>query len=380
MVYLDNNATTRPAPEVVRAMAEALEQNYANPSSAHRAGQLARKAVDDARQQVASLVGCGARELIFTSGGSESINTAIRAMYRLRLPRKKIITSAVEHSATQGACDLAKAEGARIVEIGVGLGGELDLDRLKAELDDDAALVTLLWANNETGVVFDMAEIAAICQSAKVPLHCDAVQAVGKIPVDARNLGVDMLSFAGHKFHGPKGVGGLYVRRGQRMAPLVAGGPQELGRRGGTENVPGIVGMGVAAELAQNWLPRMGEVAILRDRLEEGILSTIADAFVNGSTQRRVPNTSNIGFSRLESEAILMLLSERVICASAGAACSSGSLEASHVLKAMGIDPKVAHGAIRFSLSRYTRAEEIDETLAVLPGMIARLRATLPVG
>ncbi len=379
--YLDNNATTRPAPEVIEAMADSMAKVFANPSSVHRPGQQARKLVDDAREKVASLIGCAPAEVMFTSGGTESINTAIAALLKVRKPRNRIITSAVEHSATQGACELARERGATIVEISVDQQGALDMDQFRRELaGDDIALVSIMWANNETGVVFDIPAIAEECRRAKVPLHCDGTQAVGKIPVAVRDVQVDMLSFASHKIHGPKGVGGLYVRWGQRTAPLIAGGPQERNRRGGTENVPGIVGFGVAAELAKQHLPEMTEVAKLRDYFESQVLAGIPDSYVNGSTEHRLPNTSNIGFSRLESEAILMLLSERGVCASAGAACSSGSLEPSHVLKAMKIDPKIAHGAIRFSLSRYTTREEIDYTLSVLPEVITRLRQVLPVG
>lgn len=379
VIYLDNNATTRPADEVISAMIEAMRHHYANPSSVHRPGQDARKLVDDARTSVAALIGCDRSELLFTSGGTESINLAMRGVLQSRLPRKKILTSTVEHSATQGACELAKAGGAQIVAINVGKGGELDMDHLRRELTEDVALASFMWANNETGVMFDIAAIATECREKKVPLHCDGTQCVGKVPVNVRELAVDLFSFAGHKFHGPKGVGGLYVRRGQRLAPLIAGGPQERSRRGGTENVPGIVGMAKAAELALATLPEMSRVAQLRDYFEQSVISSIPDAHVNGSREHRLSNTSNIGFARLESEAILMLLSERGVCASAGAACSSGSLEASHVLKAMQIDPKVAHGAIRFSLSRYTTQEEIDRTLAILPDVITRLRAVLPV-
>ncbi len=380
MIYLDNNATTKPASEVVAAVGRVLAEDFANPSSVHLPGQQARKAVDDARAQVCRLIGCQGSELFFTSGGTESINTAIHGLLRVRGPRTKIIISAVEHSATQGACEVAKAEGASVVEIGVDHDGLLDMDHLRRELSADAALVSMMWANNETGVLFDVAAIGEECRKAKVPFHCDATQAVGKIAVDVKSLPVDALSFAGHKFHGPKGIGGLYVRRGQRMASLVSGGPQERGRRGGTENVPGIVGLGIAAELARERLPEMRRVAELRDKLEQGILSSIPETYVNGSRENRLPNTSNIGFSRIESEAILMLLSERGVCASAGAACSSGSLEPSHVLRAMAIDPKVAHGAIRFSLSRYTTDDEITQTLSLIGPVIDRLRAVLPVG
>lgn len=380
LVYLDNNATTRPAPKVVQAMVPYFTEWYGNPSSVHRFGQRSRQAIDEARWQVAAAIGCADSEILFTGGGTEAINTAVRGLFVARAPRKRIVTSTVEHSATRELCAQLVREGAELVEVPVDHDGTIDLDRLRAAIDDSVALVTLMWANNETGVLFPVREIAPLCRAARIPFHCDGTQAVGKIPVDVSQFGIDAMSFASHKFHGPKGAGGLFVRRGLRMRPLLIGGPQERGRRGGTENVPGLVGMGKAAGLAVASLFEMDRVAAMRDRLEQKILSRIDDSHVNGRTDCRLPNTTNIGFGRLEAEAILLLLSEQGICASAGAACSSGSLEPSHVLKAMGIDARVAHGAIRFSLSRYTTAEEIDRTIEVLPQMIQRLRSVLPVG
>ncbi|WP_428938825.1 cysteine desulfurase NifS [Fontivita pretiosa] len=380
LVYLDNNATTRPAPEVVQAMLPYLTDFWGNPSSIHRFGQLARRGIDQARGQLAELLNVSESELFFTCGGTESINTAIRGLLATRAPRKRIVISAVEHSATRELCHQLAREGCQITEISVDRTGALDLDQLRRSLDDDTALVSIMWANNETGVLFPVQRIAEICRAARVPFHCDAVQAVGKIPTDFRAVGMDLASVAAHKFHGPKGVGALYVRRGTRLCAWCVGGPQERGRRGGTENVPGIVGMGMAAQLAREALPQMRRVAELRDMLERRILQAIPDTHVNGRTDQRLPNTTNIGFARLEAEAILLLLSEQGICASAGAACSSGSLEPSHVLRAMKIDEKIAHGAVRFSLSRYTTEAEIERTLAVLPGVITRLRAVLPVG
>jgi cysteine desulfurase len=345
----------------------------------HRFGQRARQGIDEARARVAALVGCSDSELMFTGGGTEAINTAVRGILSARAPRKRIVTSAVEHSATRELCQQLNREAFNVVEAPVDSSGALDFDRLRDAITEDAALVSIMWANNETGVLFEVERIAAMCRDARVPFHCDATQAVGKIPTDFKSIGMDAASFASHKFHGPKGVGALYVRRGLRFRPLLIGGPQERGRRGGTENVAGIVGMGRAAELALQSLPGMARVASQRDRLEREILAKIDDADVNGRTDLRLPNTTNIGFARLEAEAILLLLSEQGICASAGAACSSGSLEPSHVLRAMQIDPKVAHGAIRFSLSRYTIDAEIDACLRILPSVISKLRAVLPV-
>jgi cysteine desulfurase len=356
-----------------------LTEWYGNASSLHRFGQRARQAVDEARGQVARLVGCAESELLFTGGGTEAVNTAIRGIYAARSPRRRIVTTTVEHSAAREQCAQMAKEGAEVIEIPVDRRGALDFDALEAAVTDDTALVTTMWANNETGVLFEVDRIAAVCKAKRVPFHCDGTQAVGKIPVDVAALGVDAMSFAAHKFHGPKGVGALFTRRGIRFRPLIIGGPQERGRRGGTENVPGVVAMGKAAELAVEALKEMPRVAALRDRLEQGILSTIPNSAVNGRTDLRLPNTTNIGFARLEAEAILILLSEQGVCASAGAACSSGSLEPSHVLKAMGIDERLAHGAIRFSLSRYTTDAEVDRALQILPGVITKLRAVLPV-
>jgi len=380
VIYLDNNATTRPAPEVVAAMHPFLTEWYGNPSSIHRFGQRARQALDEARGQIATLVGCNESELSFTGGGTESINTAIRGLLVSRAPRKRVVTTAVEHSATREFCAQLAREGFEIVTIGVDSRGALDVDRFTAAVTAETALVSVMWVNNETGVIFPVGRIAEICRAAKVPFHCDGTQAIGKLPIDVAATGIDAMSFASHKFHGPKGVGALFTRRGVRVPPLIIGGPQEHGRRGGTENVPGIVGMGKAAELALAALPHMPRLAALRDRLEKGILTSLDQTQVHGDVRNRIANTSNIGFCRLEAEAILLLLSERGVCASAGAACSSGSLEPSPILQAMKLDPKYAHGAIRFSLSRYTTEAEIDRTLGILPSVIDRLRAVLPVG
>jgi cysteine desulfurase len=378
LIYLDNNATTRPAIEVVEAMEPYFGEYYGNASSVHRFGQRSRRAIDEARASVATLIDCRESELIFTGSGTESVNTAIRGLLAARSPRKKIVTSAVEHSATRELCQQLTREGFEISEIEVDAKGRLDMDALASAINDQTALVTLMWANNETGVIFPIPIIGELCKKDGVPFHVDGTQAVGKIPV--KSADVDALSFAAHKFHGPKGVAALFARRGLRIRPLLIGGPQERGRRGGTENVPGIVGMGKAAELAKQSLPEMPRVAELRDSLERRILETIPTTSINGDVEHRLPNTTNISFAQLEAEAILLLLSERDVCASAGAACSSGSLEPSHVLKAMKIDPRLAHGAIRFSLSRFTTEQEIEQTMKIVPEVIARLRAVMPVG
>jgi cysteine desulfurase len=380
LIYLDNNATTRPAPEVVEAMLPYLTEWYGNPSSVHRFGQRARQAIEEARSGVATLIGAAEAEISFTGGGTETVNTAIRGLLAARAPRKRIVISTIEHSATRELCAILARDRYDVVELDVNQEGSLDLAHLRKLLTDDTALVSFLWANNETGVLFPVGQIGEWCRAARVPFHCDATQAVGKIPVDVKAMMVDAMTITSHKFHGPKGVAALYVRRGMRIGPLIIGGPQEHGKRGGTENVAGIVGMGRAAQLAAAGLSEMPRVATMRDRLEREILARIDQTRVNGRTDQRLPNTTNIGFARLEAEAILLLLSELSICASAGAACSSGSLEASHVLRGMHIPEAFAHGSIRFSLSRYTTEAEIDRTLEVLPGVISRLRAVMPVG
>jgi cysteine desulfurase len=380
LTYLDNNATTPPAPEVIDAMTLALRDTWGNPSSAHRFGQLARRAIDEARAKLATLLGCSEGELLFTGGGTEASNTVIRSLFASRSPRRRIVTSSVEHSATRETVALlAREQNADVLELPVDQSGLLDIDRAVASIDDSVACVTLILANNETGVVWDLARVIAACRERRVPIHIDATQLVGKLPTDLASLGVDAATIAPHKFHGPKGVGTLFLRKGVRLRSLIVGGPQERDRRGGTENVAGIVGAGVAAELARASLPAMREVATRRDRLEATILRTIGQTRVNGDTRSRLPNTANIGFARLEAEAILIALSEKGVCASAGAACSSGSLEPSHVLRAMGVEEIYAHGSVRFSLSRYTTDADVDRCLAVLPGVIDRLRKVLPV-
>lgn len=379
VIYLDNNATTQPDPQVVAKMNEYLTQWWANPSSSHRFGQAARKGIDEAREHVAALVGVTPAELFFTGSGTEASNTAIRGLLAARLPRRRIITSTVEHSATRETCAALGREGYEIIEIGVDSAGLVDMPHLLDLIDDNTALVTLMWANNETGVLFPIHEIARYCRDKRVPLHVDATQAVGKIPVNFTEVGCDCATLAAHKFHGPKGVGALFTRRGVRLKPHIIGGPQERGRRGGTENVVGIVGMGEAARLARENLAGYARVKAMRDRFEKAILERVPDTAVNGSVEHRLPNTSNIGFARVSAEAILMLLSEQGVCASAGAACSSGSLEPSHVMKAMGVDPKFAHGSIRFSLGRFNTDAEIDRAIEIIPPAIEKLRAVMPV-
>ncbi len=383
MIYLDNNATTRIAPEVLASMRPFLEDNYGNPSSVHQAGQEARHAVEEARYQVSEFIGCRPAEVIFTSGGTEADNAAILGVLAGRT-KKTIITSSVEHSAVRAPIDYLVQHGYRVITIGVDRLGQLNMDALQdALVDPDAALLSLIWVNNETGVVWDIDAIGAVARKHGVPFHVDAVQAAGKISLQFSSRPIDLLSISAHKFHGPKGIGALSLRRGLAYQPLIRGGPQERDRRGGTENVAGIVGMGMAASRAAVMLAKpdyLQRLTAMRNKLETGIVNCVPDCQINGDMESRVANTTNIGFSALEAEAILLLLNQNDICASAGAACSSGSLEPSHVLKAMGVPEKIAHGAVRFSISEFTTDAEIEQTVRVIPQIITRLRQVLPVG
>lgn len=383
VTYLDNNATTRPADSVVEVMERSLCDLWANPSSVHRAGQRVRQQVDLAREQVAQLLGCRDREIIFTSGGTEAINLAIRGSLAAQPNRRVLVTSRLEHSAGRETAETLEAVGAEIAWLPCEPGGVVSLDALRellARRAKEIAIVSIMWVNNETGVIQPVREIGDLCHEFGVRFHTDAVQWVGKQPTNLTAMPIDLASAAAHKFHGPKGVGALYVRRGVRIEPQLTGGPHERERRGGTENVPGILGMGEAARLAMTWLSddaRAAQQAALRDRFERDLCATIDDAVVNGTEASRVWTTSNIAFPRLEAEAILLLLSERGVCASAGAACSSGSLDPSPVLLAMGVPEPLAHGSVRFSISRETTGAEIDRALEIIPAAIDRLRASM---
>jgi len=377
-VYLDNNATTMVAPEVLEAMQPFWCEQYGNPSSIHTFGGSVRQNVETAREQVAALLGANPEEIVFTGGGSESDNMAIFGTLEAIGPRKRhVITTRVEHPAVRGVCHHLRNKGYRVTELGVDSDGSLDLQELEDSIDEETALVSIMWANNETGVVFPLEKIAAIVKGRKVLLHTDAVQVAGKLPVDLRKLPVDLLAISGHKLHAPKGVGVLYVRRGTKILPLIMGGHQEGGKRAGTENVPGIIGLGKACELALMHMDEENErILALRDKLEAGILAACKDTRVNGAN--RLPNTLNISFEFVEGESILLLLDDLGICASSGSACTSGSLEPSHVMRAMGIPFTAVHGSIRFSLSRYNTEEEIDYVLENLPPIIERLREISP--
>ncbi len=379
-VYLDNNATTKPAPEVVEAMLPYLTDKWGNPSSMHLFGGCVMKDVDEARARVASFIGADPSEIIFTGCATESDNAAIFGAAEALGPDTTLITSKVEHPAVLGPLrHLHATRGYNLVEVGVDGGGNLDMAQYAETLSKPGPkAVFIMWANNETGVVFDMPEIARQAKAAGAFLHTDAVQAAGKIPLDVSAVPVDTLAFAGHKIHAPKGIGVLYVRRGTRLGKYMIGGHQEKGRRGGTENVPYIVGLAKACDLAAAHLADTSEVARLRDKLESGLLASCPDASVNGDRSRRVPNTTNISFAYIEGEAMLYHLSDKGICASTGSACSSGSLEPSHVIRAMGVPFTSAHGSIRFSLSRYTTEDEINYTLDAMPKIVAILRELSP--
>ena len=380
VIYLDNNATTKVAPEVIEAMLPYLSEYYGNPSSMHSFGGNVGAEIKVARQHVADLIGASPDEIIFTSCGTESDGTAIRAAIESNPTRKQIVTSRVEHPAIKNLYETLSKQGYHVTFVPVDNEGRLDLDYLYKCLNDDTAIVSLMWANNETGVIFPVEEISREVKDRGIIFHTDAVQAAGKIPIDVNTTGVDMLSLSGHKFHAPKGIGVLYVRKGTKFSPYMIGGHQEEGRRGGTENVAAIIGLGKAAELAKQHLEENSYACVseLRDKLETTLLERVTNSMVNGETKNRLLNTSSIAFEYVEGEAILLMMNEYGICASSGSACTSGSLEPSHVLRAMGVPFTAAHGSIRFSLSRYTTAAEIDFVIEKMPPIIDRLRELSP--
>jgi cysteine desulfurase len=380
-IYLDNNATTPVAPEVIEEMLPYLKELYGNPSSMHTfGGQLYRK-VEAARSKVAQLIGAEPEEIIFTSCGTESDNTAIMSAVESLHGKRHIVTTRVEHPAVLNFCRHLARKGFRVTFLPVNNHGQMNVDEFLKVLDDDTALVSIMYANNETGVIFPIAEIAEILRKRRILFHTDAVQAVGKIPIDLKELPVDMLSLSGHKLHAPKGVGALYMRKGTRFYPYIIGGHQERGRRAGTENVASIIGLGEACELAmRNLTEEVTYLKGLRDKLETALLKSCPDARVNGDINNRLPNTTNISFEYVEGEAILLRLNEFGICASSGSACTSGSLEPSHVLRAMGIPFTAIHGSIRFSLSRYNTEAEIDTVIKIMPEIIKELRLLSPFG
>lgn len=379
VTYFDNNATTRTLPEVLAAMTPYFTEYYGNASSIHTFGGSNKKVIENARRQVSALINASPAEVIFTSGGTEGDSSAIYSAINSYPNKKHIITSAVEHPAVLELFKLLASKGYKVDFIGVDSFGRFDIESYKKLIDDNTALVSVMWANSETGTIFPIAEIAKIAHQHGALMHSDAVQAVGKIEVDVKAADVDMMSFSAHKFNGPKGIGGLYIKQGTRFLPFMVGGHQEKVRRAGTENVPGIVGFGKAAEIAKETLHLYKEqVAPLRDALEQGLLAAIEDVKVNGDPAARLPNTTNLSFGYIEGESILMFLNEHGICASSGSACTSGSLEPSHVLRAMGVPFQFAHGSIRFSLSKASTKEEVDLVISVMPAIIKNLRQLSP--
>ena len=379
VIYVDNNATTQVAPEVLEEMLPYFNEFYGNPSSMHTFGGLVEHKIVEARERLAELLGASQEEIIFNGCGTESDSTAIRAAILSNPDKKHILTSRVEHPAVKNLFEYLSKNGYRVTFVPVDRKGRLDLDYLYKNLSEDTAIVSIMWANNESGVIFPIKEIGGVLKEKGIVFHTDAVQAVGKIPIDVKNVDVDMLSLSGHKFHGPKGVGALYVRKGTKYSPFLIGGHQEKGRRGGTENVASIIGLGKASELAAaNLSDENIRIKRLRDKLEAELLNRIPNSIVNGDRENRLPNTTSIAFEYVEGEAILLMMDEYGICASSGSACTSGSLEPSHVLRAMGVPFTAAHGSIRFSLSIYNTEEEIDFIIEKLPPIIERLRELSP--
>jgi len=386
IIYLDNNATTPLDPAVIEEMLPFLTKYYGNPSSGYAFAARARKAVDLARERLAALLGCAPSEIFFTSGGTESNNAVIHSALaysaiaaakagQFEPHGKHIVTSAVEHSAVLRPCQDLEKHGCAVTFLGVDRDGNLDLGELEAAIRPETALVSMMWANNETGVLFPVQKIAEICRRKGVLFHTDAVQAVGKIPIRLRETAINFLSLSAHKFHGPKGVGALYVNGRTRFGPLIAGGGQENGRRGGTENVAGIVGLGKAAELALKYLAEgKGSVHSMRDRFEKAILESVSGASVNGTGALRIPNTSSLSFEGIESSNALLLLDRHGICCSAGSACRTGSQEASHVLRAINPNGDGARRSLRFSFGRFNSEAEIDRAIEIVPKVIEKLR------
>lgn len=379
-IYMDNNATTQVDPEIVDTMLPFFSEQFGNPSSMHSFGNKVGMALKKARKQIQTLLGAEHdSEIVFTSCGTESDSTAILSALKAQPDRKEIITTVVEHPAVLSLCEYLEKDGYTIHRLGVDAKGRLDLEEYKRLLSEKVAVVSIMWANNETGTLFPIEKLAELANAAGVMFHTDAVQAVGKISIDLKSTKIDMLSLSGHKLHAPKGIGVLYLRRGTRFRPLLRGGHQERGRRAGTENSASIVALGKACEMAGQHIEFENTmVKAMRDRLEEGILEAVSHSFITGDIDNRLPNTANIAFEYIEGEAILMLLNKAGIAASSGSACTSGSLEPSHVMRAMGIPYTAAHGTIRFSLSRYNTMQEVEQVIAAIPPIMEKLRKLSP--
>ncbi|MEK6793889.1 MAG: cysteine desulfurase NifS [Spirochaetota bacterium] len=379
IIYVDNNATTAVAPEVYQSMIPFLTERYGNPSSIHTFGGLVARDIERAREELAALIGAEPYEILFTSCGTESDNAAIWGILEANPDKNHIITSKVEHPAILNTLRALERTGYEVTYLGVDKNGQMDLAELARAVKPTTVLITMMYANNETGVIFPIEEIGAIAKEHGVMFHTDAVQAVGKVPLDMRKSTVDLLSLSGHKLHAPKGIGALFIRKGTRIRPFITGGHQERGRRGGTENVASIVGLGKAAELARTHLSdEIRDLSALRDSLEQKVTARIPLTKINGGETKRLPNTANISFKFIEGEAILLMLDEHGICASSGSACTSGSLEPSHVLRAMGVPFEFAHGSIRFSFSRYNTMADVDLITKTIAPIIERLRALSP--
>lgn len=380
-IYLDNNATTPIHPEVLDAILPYLKDEFGNPSSIHWAGRNTRRGVDDAREKTAKLLNCDASEIIFTSCGSEGNNLAIKGIAESKRDKgNHIITTKVEHPAVLSTCKYLQKTGFDVTYLDVDSEGMLDLDQLKKAITPKTILITIMFANNETGVIFPIEEIGNIAKGHNIPFHTDAVQAAGKIPIDVKKMNIDLLTISGHKLYAPKGVGALYVKRGVRLTPLIHGGHQERNRRGGTENVAGIVALGKASEIAQRDMPEeIKHVAALRDRFQKGLMDRISHVRLNGHPTKRTPNTLNLSFEYAEGESLLLNLDMKGIAASSGSACTSGTLEPSHVLVAMGVPLEASHSSVRFSIGRGNTVEDIDYVIEVMPAMVERMRSMSPL-
>lgn len=377
--YFDNNATTQPTPEVIEIIQDCLNKYWGNPSSGYEFARGVKQMIKAARQNIAALLNAEPGEIVFTSGGTESINSAIHSAISCSDNKKHIVISSVEHHATLNFVKSLEKKGYKITFLPVNSEGLLDLKIVEKVITEDTAIVSVMMANNETGVIYPVEEIAAICRERRVLFHTDAVQALGKIPIDVKKMGVDFLSISAHKMHSLKGTGALYVRAGKPFKPYIIGGNQEQGRRGGTENTPGIIAFGKAAEIALSRIGQVDRVRHLRDKLEDSLLRLIPGTYLNGAKNCRIPNTTNISFSFVDSEAILYELDKAGVCASSGSACSSGGIEPSHTLLAMGLSRQRAKSAIRFSLSYYNTEEEVDYLISILPDIIKKLRANSPL-
>ncbi len=379
VIYLDNNSSTRIDPEVLEEMMPFLTTQYGNPSGSHRFGAQVKEAIELAHERVAALLGCEPNEIVFTSGGTESDNTALHSALQMSPERKHIVTTSVEHNAVLNYCEALVRRGCAATIVPVDEQGHLDLAEIEKAIRPDTAVVSVMWANNETGVIYPLAEIAALCRSKGVFFHTDAVQAVGKMAIDLKELPVHFLSLSGHKLHAAKGVGALYVNRKARFQPLLVGGPQEGGRRAGTDNVPSIVGLGKAAELAQNTIAEENtRVRALRDRFEETLRAQLDQVEINGDPAARLPNTSNLAFLGVDAQAILLKLDQEGVCCSLGSSCTTGAVQPSHVLRAMHLSNERARSSIRFSFGRYNTEAELDQVLEIIPRIVRKLRQLSP--